>query len=102
MKKIKTVLLVTTLMFGVFILKAETSQGDSTKQESPSITKVDSTSSVIQKSEFVEMADRLRADGKIYVVVAIILVILAGFLTYLVILDKKIGKLEKALKDRQS
>lgn len=102
MKKIKTVLLVTTLMFGVFVLKAETSQGDSTKQESPSITKVDSTSSVIKKSEFVEMADRLRADGKIYVVVAIILVILAGFLTYLVILDKKIGKLEKALKDRQS
>lgn len=102
MKKIKAVLLVTTLMFGVFILKAETSQGDSTKQKSPSITKVDSTSSVVKKSEFVEMADRLRADGKIYVVVAIILVILAGFLTYLVILDKKIGKLEKSLKDRQS
>lgn len=102
MKKINAVLFFMTLMFGVFTLKAETSQGDSLKQDSPSITKVDSTSAVVKKSQFVEMADRLRADGKIWVVVAIILVVLAGFLTYVVMLDRKIGKLEKALKDRQS
>ncbi|RAV99924.1 hypothetical protein DQQ10_16970 [Pseudochryseolinea flava] len=73
---------------------------DSLTLRSPSITKVDSATSVVKKSEFIEMADRLRADGKIYVVVAIILTILGGVLTYLILLDRKIGKLEKALKNR--
>ena len=47
--------------------------------------------------EQAEMADRLRADGKIYVVVAIILVILAGFIAYLFSMDRKIKKLEDLL-----
>jgi len=42
-----------------------------------------------------EMADRLRADGKIYVVVAVIVAILAGLILYLVRLDRRISKLEK-------
>ena len=42
-----------------------------------------------------EMADQFRADGKIYVVVAIILVILVGLFIYLFLMDKKIGKIEK-------
>lgn len=46
----------------------------------------------------VEMADAFRADGKIYVVVAVVLVILAGLLTYIVLLDRKISKLEKEIK----
>jgi hypothetical protein len=45
----------------------------------------------------VEMADSFRADGKIYVVVAIILVILLGFIVYLFLLDKKLGKIEKQI-----
>jgi hypothetical protein len=44
-----------------------------------------------------EMADRMRADGKIYVVVAMILVILAGFIFYLVLLDRKVRRLESLL-----
>lgn len=44
------------------------------------------------------MADKLREDGKIWVVVAVILVVLAGVLWYLVNLDKKISKIEKSLK----
>lgn len=43
----------------------------------------------------VEMADAFREDGKIYVVVAVILVLLIGLFVYLVILDRKIGRLEK-------
>ncbi len=46
----------------------------------------------------VEMADGMRANGKIYVVVLVLVTILAGILFYVVRLDRKIGKLEKELK----
>ena len=42
-----------------------------------------------------EMADTMRANGKIYVVVAVLATIFAGIFAYLVYLDRKIGKLEK-------
>lgn len=37
----------------------------------------------------------MRSNGRIYVVVAVMLTILAGLILYMVRLDKKIGKLEK-------
>lgn len=43
----------------------------------------------------VQMADRMRADGKIYVVVAVIVTIFAGIILYLIRLDRKLTKLEK-------
>ncbi|HNP17424.1 MAG TPA: CcmD family protein [Fulvivirga sp.] len=43
----------------------------------------------------VEMADGLRQEGKIYVLTGIILVILAGMITYLVTIDRKVSTLEK-------
>jgi CcmD family protein len=43
----------------------------------------------------VEMADALRRNGKIYVVVAVILAIFLGIIIYLIRLDRKISKLEK-------
>lgn len=46
-----------------------------------------------------EMADVLRSDGKIYVVVAVVTVVLAGLLAFLVSLDRKVGRLERELKD---
>ena len=45
--------------------------------------------------EKAEMADSMRSNGKIYVVVAVVLVILAGLIFYLVGLDRKISRLEK-------
>lgn len=42
----------------------------------------------------VEMADRFRADGKIYVVVAVVLIILAGLMVYLVATERRLKKLE--------
>lgn len=45
----------------------------------------------------VEMADNMRAEGKIYVVVAILVAILAGLIAYVIILDRKAGRLEKKL-----
>ncbi len=43
----------------------------------------------------VEMADSMRGNGKIYVVVAVCLTILIGLFIYVFILDKKISKFEK-------
>lgn len=42
-----------------------------------------------------EMADTFRTNGKIYVVVAVLLTILAGLILYLIRLDRKISRLEK-------
>lgn len=43
----------------------------------------------------VEMADGMRADGKIYVVVSIVVAILCGLLAYVFLLDRKATRLEK-------
>ncbi len=48
------------------------------------------------------MADQLRSDGKIWVVVAVIALVFAGIITYLIRLDRQVGKLEKEIKDTQS
>ena len=46
-----------------------------------------------------EMADVMRSEGKIYVVVAIILVILFGLIGFLIYTDRKVLKLEKRVND---
>lgn len=46
----------------------------------------------------VEMADVMRSNGKIYVVVGVILIIFFGIVTYLLLLNKKINNLETKLK----
>ena len=43
----------------------------------------------------VEMADLMRENGKIYVVIAVISVILIGFLFALINVDRKVRQLEK-------
>ncbi|MDB5235203.1 MAG: hypothetical protein JWR44_2196 [Hymenobacter sp.] len=45
-----------------------------------------------------EMADALRQSGKIYVVVAAVVIIVAGLLLYLISLDRKVSKLEQEIK----
>lgn len=42
-----------------------------------------------------EMADAMRSNGKIYVVVLVLATIFAGIIAYLVRIDRKISKLEK-------
>lgn len=49
----------------------------------------------------IEMADSLRSEGKIYVVVAILLVIFAGLIGYLFLLDRKITRIEKKLPSKK-
>ena len=43
----------------------------------------------------VEMADIMRSNGKIYVVVAVISIIFIGLMIYLYLIDKRVKKLEK-------
>ena len=50
---------------------------------------------IIPVSAQTEMADGLRTNGKIYVVVVVLATIFAGIFAYLVVLDRKISKLEK-------
>ena len=47
-----------------------------------------------------EMADALRASGKIYVVVLVVVIIISGLLAYLVRLDGKVSRLEREVEDR--
>jgi len=49
-----------------------------------------------------QMADAFRADGKIYVVVLVLSLVFVGLATYLVIIDRKVAKLEKQLNDKKS
>jgi hypothetical protein len=42
-----------------------------------------------------EMADVMRSNGKIYTVVAVCLTILFGLFAYVIVVDRKIGKIEK-------
>jgi CcmD family protein len=53
------------------------------------------TVSFAQDSKPVEMADTMRSNGKIYVVVAVCLTILFGLFIYVFSLDRKISRLEK-------
>lgn len=48
----------------------------------------------------VEMADNFRGEGKIYIVIGVILIILAGFFVLLFRLDNKTKKLEKEIKEK--
>jgi CcmD family protein len=45
-----------------------------------------------------EMADVMRSNGKIYVVVVVLATIFAGIFAYLIMLERKISKLEKESK----
>jgi len=50
---------------------------------------------ITKAQDKVEMADTMRSNGRIYVVVAVLVVILIGLFLYLVRLDRKISRLEK-------
>jgi len=45
--------------------------------------------------ESIEMADQMRSEGKIYIVVAVLAVILTGLFIYLFAIDRKVSRLEK-------
>jgi len=48
-----------------------------------------------------EMADGMRSNGKIYVVVGVILIVLTGLFIYLFSIERKVKKLEQKLEDNR-
>ncbi|HEX7367833.1 MAG TPA: CcmD family protein [Pelobium sp.] len=54
-----------------------------------------SSFNVFAQENSVEMADKLRSSGKIYVVVAVMLLLFTAFILYLFSIDKRVKKLEK-------
>ncbi len=59
-----------------------------------------STNIFAQNTAPVEMADGLYQSGKIYVVITVLSIIFIGIIGYLIMLDRKIGKLEKEIKNK--
>lgn len=51
--------------------------------------------SIFAQEKQAQMADTMRSNGRIYVVVAVVLTILIGLILYIFRLDRKITKLEK-------
>jgi len=49
----------------------------------------------------IEMADGMRSSGKIYVVVAVLVIILAGLLLYMISIDRKVSKIEKEIEQEK-
>jgi hypothetical protein len=54
-----------------------------------------------QEANEVEMADVMRSNGKIYVVLTVVLVIFSGIIFFLIKTDNKVSRLEKELKNKQ-
>jgi CcmD family protein len=62
-------------------------------QEKIAITEEDYNNSKI------EMADVMRSEGKIYVLVGVIGIVFAGILVYIINTDRKVSSLKKLLKE---
>jgi len=60
--------------------------------------KIEITTEDYQNSR-VEMADKMREEGKIYVLVGIIGIVFAGILVYLISTERKVSRLEKLLEE---
>ena len=50
----------------------------------------------------VEMAEYFRSSGKIYAVIAVLLVIFAGIIIFLIRMERKISKIEKSVKEKET
>lgn len=53
------------------------------------------TALITKAQEQIEMADVMRDNGKIYVVVGVLLIIMIGMIIYLITIDRKLSRLEK-------
>jgi Na+/alanine symporter len=83
---IRTSLLAAILFFSLTVTQAQEK------------TATDTTAGAPQQQ--VEMADVMRSEGKIYVVVGIILIVLAIMLIYLFTIDRNVKRLEKQLAEK--
>ncbi|MGE0637877.1 MAG: CcmD family protein [Bacteroidia bacterium] len=52
-----------------------------------------------QETDKVDMAEAMRSNGKIYVVVAVVAIIFIGLIIFLITIDRKVKKLEKQMEE---
>lgn len=78
------------ITFAFFLLLSFAAQA----QEKIAVTTADYSNSSV------EMADLMRSEGKIYVLVGIVLLIFAGLTGYVIHTDRKVSKLEKLISDK--
>ena len=50
----------------------------------------------------VEMADKFYTEGKVYVVVVVVSILVIGMMAYLFLMDRKISRIEKELRNKNS
>lgn len=50
----------------------------------------------------IEMADKMRAEGKIYVVVLVVAIVFTGLIIFAVLTDRKVSSLERQVKSMKS
>jgi len=81
-KKVYALLFLLSCWFAGTVVHAQDSTGQLRTVDSASVQRI-------------EMADQLRANGKIYVVVTVVVIILLGLILYVARLDRKITRLEK-------
>jgi bacteriorhodopsin len=53
----------------------------------------------LHAQDAVDMADTMRANGKLYVVVGVMAIIFIGLFIYLLIIDRKLSRMERGSKD---
>lgn len=58
--------------------------------------------SFLTQAQPIEMADQMRASGKIYVVVAVLVTILVGLIIFLITIDRKVKRIEQELKQNNA
>jgi hypothetical protein len=56
--------------------------------------------SFLANAQEAEMADSFRQDGKIYVVTTVIAIIFVCIVAYLIVIDRKVKKLEDDIKNK--
>jgi hypothetical protein len=55
-----------------------------------------------QGDSSIEMADTMRSEGKIYVVILVVIIVFSGLVIFAINSDRKISKLEKEIKSLKS
>jgi hypothetical protein len=89
MKTLKNGLLLFLLVLSLFVIRPAIAQTSGSEADETTMVEANAANTEV------EMADQLRRDGKIYIVVGCLLVVLAGMIFYLVSIDRKVGRLEK-------
>lgn len=56
---------------------------------------------ITANAQSVEMADTMRSNGKIYVVVVVAAIVVTVLLSYMISIDKKVTKLEKKIDEQK-